>query len=243
MAVIKWDFREEDKMKYTLKQLLLILLSVVALPFLAIAQENKTEESKAKPSTPKSKVETQKNLLIEFSDYSSLTSAQKKHLAIYNQQYELQKSGKYNPKKCFTPIYTPMAEYAKQLRPMALDAADKAQKMFEKLTNENKHQMAKRIKMHYNAYMIIAKQCEVIEKAFNDKKAGELEEALVIIQRQMMALKQDGQKVPNREWLNQKEANLLISKMIKQKKAAAQGVPQGGVRQQPNVRPQTNGNK
>ena len=135
-----------------------------------------------------------------------------------------------------------MAEFAKQLRPLALNAATKAQQSYEKLVNEKKDQMAKRMQIQFNAYGNLAKYCEKIEKAFKEHKSGDIEEGITLLQRQLIMMKNEGLKVPNREWLTQKEAETIMAKVAKQKKAM-HGVPQGGVRQQPNVRPQTNGNK
>ncbi|MBO7533098.1 MAG: hypothetical protein J6T46_03860 [Victivallales bacterium] len=225
-------------MKKILQSILLILFFA---SFAVFAQDNQTSEGeKAKPT--KTKAEFQKYAVVEFSDLSMLSPAQKKHLELYRQQYELQKAGKYSPKKCFGPIYTPMAEFAKQLRPLALNAATKAQQSYEKLVNEKKDQMAKRMQVQFNAYGNLAKYCEKIEKAFKEHKSGDIEEGITLLQRQLIMMKNEGLKVPNREWLTQKEAETIMAKVAKQKKAM-HGVPQGGVRQQPNVRPQTNGNK
>ena len=137
----------------TLQALLLVLM--VSIP--VIAQEKDTKQEK--PTGHKVKEEVaQMYSLVEFTDYSTLTSAQKKHFDLYRRQKQMRLAGTYDPKKCFTPIYTPMVEFAKQLRPLAVDAAEKAQKTFEKLSKENKTQMAKRIQMHYNAYVTILKQ-------------------------------------------------------------------------------------
>ena len=146
-----------------------ILQSILILFFASVvvwAQDNQNNETETTKST-KSKAEFQRYAVVEFSDVSELSPAQKKHLELYRQQYELQKAGKYSPKKCFGPIYTPMAEFAKQLRPLALNAATKAQQSYEKLVNEKKDQMAKRMQVQFNAYGNLAKYCEKIEKAFN----------------------------------------------------------------------------
>ena len=220
---------------------ILALLLVLMTSFSSLAQEENVKQEK--PTGHKVKEEVaQMYSLVEFTDFSSLSPAQKKHFELYRRQKQMRLAGTYDPKKCFAPIYTPMADFAKQLRPLAVDAAEKAQKTFEKLARENKTQMAKRIQMHYNAYVTIAKQCEKVESAFKDRKTGDLEEALTIMQRQMIALKKEGLKVPNREWLTQKEADVIMAKVARQKKAM-HGVPQGGVNQQPNVKTQTNGNK
>ncbi len=221
-----------------------ILQSILILFFASVAvwaQDNQNNEIETVKST-KTKAEFQKYAVVEFSDISMLSPAQKKHLELYRQQYELQKAGKYSPKKCFAPIYTPMADFAKQLRPLALNAANKAQQSYEKLVNEKKDQMAKRMQVQFNAYANLAKYCEKIEKAFKEHKSGEMEEGITLLQRQMLMMKKEGLKVPNREWLTQKEAETIMARVAKQKKAM-HGVPQGGVNQQPNVRPQTNGNK
>ena len=225
-------------MKTTAKTLL-AWLAVMMISLSCLSQEAPAKQDKPVGHKLKEEV-AQMYSLVEFTDYSALSPAQKKHFELYRRQKQMRLAGTYDPKKCFTPIYTPMAEFAKQLKPMAVDAADKAQKTFEKLTRENKTQMAKRIQMHYNAYVTIAKQCEKVESAFKDRKTGDLEEALTIMQRQMIALKKEGLKVPNREWLTQKEADVIMAKVSRQKKAS-QGMPQGGVRTQPNVKPQTNG--
>lgn len=225
-------------MKKILQSILLILFFA---SFAVFAQDNQTSEGEKAKNT-KTKAEFQKYAVVEFSDLSMLSPAQKKHLELYRQQYELQKAGKYSPKKCFGPIYTPMAEFAKQLRPLALNAATKAQQSYEKLVNEKKDQMAKRMQVQFNAYGNLAKYCEKIEKAFKEHKSGDIEEGITLLQRQMIMMKKEGLKVPNREWLTQKEAEAIMANVARQKKAM-HGVPQGGVKQQPNVRPQTNGNK
>ena len=134
-----------------------------------------------------------------------------------------------------------MADFAKQLRPLALNAANKAQQSYEKLINEKKDQMARRMQVQFNAYGNLAKYCEKIEKAFKERKTGDLEEGITLLQRQMIMMKKEGLKVPNREWLTQKEADVIMAKVARQKKAM-HGMPQGGMKQQPNVRQQTNGN-
>lgn len=220
-----------------------ILQSILILFFASVAvwaQDNQNNEIETVKST-KTKAEFQKYAVVEFSDISMLSPAQKKHLELYRQQYELQKAGKYSPKKCFAPIYTPMADFAKQLRPLALNAANKAQQSYEKLVNEKKDQMAKRMQIQFNAYANLAKYCEKVEKAFKEHKSSDMEEGITLLQRQMLMMKKEGLKVPNREWLTQKEADAIMAKVAKQKKAM-HGVPQGGMKQQPNVRPQTNGN-
>ena len=224
-----------------MKRILQSILILFFASFAVWAQDNQNNETETTKST-KTKAEFQKYAVVEFSDISMLSPAQKKHLELYRQQYELQKAGKYSPKKCFAPIYTPMADFAKQLRPLALNAANKAQQSYEKLVNEKKDQMAKRMQVQFNAYANLAKYCEKIEKAFKEHKSGEMEEGITLLQRQMLMMKKEGLKVPNREWLTQKEADVIMARVAKQKKAM-HGVPQGGVNQQPNVRPQTNGNK
>ena len=222
---------------------LLVLLVAFMISLHSFAQESAQESSAKKEKAVSHKLKeevAQMYSLVEFTDYSSLSSAQKKHFELYRRQKQMRLAGTYDPKKCFAPIYTPMAEFAKQLRPLAVDAAEKAQKMFEKLSNEKKTQMAKRFQMHYTAYATIAKQCEKVEKAFKDRKIGDMEEALTIMQRQLVALKKEGLKVPNREWLTQKEADVIMSKVARQKKAM-HGMQQGGARTQPNVKQQTNG--
>ncbi len=233
-------------MKKTVKTLQ-VLLAVLIVSFSVKAQEasQKTE----KPVGHKMKEEVaQMYSLVEFSDYSTLTSAQKKHFELYRRQKQMRLAGTYDPKKCFQPIYTPMADFAKQLRPLAQNAASKAQQTYEKLVNEKKEQMAKRMQVQYNAYANLAKYCEKIEKAFKDHKSGEMEEGITLLQRQMLMMKKEGLKVPDREWLTQKEADVIMAKNARFKKIT-QGMPQGGVKPQggakpqPNVRPQTNGNK
>ena len=225
-----------------MKQIIQSILFFFAIASVAVLAQDAQNNENEKPKNTKTKAEYQKYAVVEFSDLSMLSPAQKKHLELYRQQYELQKAGKYSPKKCFEPIYTPMAEFAKQLRPLALNAATKAQQSYEKLVNEKKDQMAKRMQVQFNAYGNLAKYCEKIEKAFKERKSGEMEEGITLLQRQMLMMKKEGLKVPNREWLTQKEAETIMARFAKQKKAM-HGVPQGGVRQQPNVRPQTNGNK
>lgn len=223
-----------------MKRILQPILILFFASFAVWAQDNQNNETETTKST-KTKAEFQKYAVVEFSDISMLSPAQKKHLELYRQQYELQKAGKYSPKKCFAPIYTPMVDFAKQLRPLALNAANKAQQAYEKLVNEKKDQMAKRMQVQFNAYANLAKYCEKIEKAFKEHKSGEMEEGITLLQRQMLMMKKEGLKVPNREWLTQKEADVIMARVAKQKKAM-HGVPQGGMKQQPNVRPQTNGN-
>lgn len=222
-------------MRVQYKTILILLFWVVSMT--CKAQEAKEAQSEKAHVT---KDVAQMYSKVEYYDYNALSPAQKKHFELYRRQKQMKLAGTYDPKQCFAPIYTPMAEFAKQLRPLAVDAAEKAQKTFEKLTRENKTQMAKRIQMHYNAYVTIAKQCDKVESAFKERKTGELEEALTIMQRQMIALKNEGLKVPKREWLTQKEAEIIMQKVAKQKKATY-GMPQGGVKPQPNVKTQTNG--
>lgn len=223
-----------------MKKILQSILILFFAPFAVLAQNNQGNET-GKTTPTKTKAEFQKYVVVEFSDISMLSPAQKKHFELYRQQYELQKAGKYSPKKCFAPIYTPMADFAKQLRPLALNAANKAQQSYEKFVNEKKDQMAKRMQIQFNAYANLAKYCEKIEKAFKERKSGEMEEGITLLQRQMLMMKKEGLKVPNREWLTQKEAETIMARFAKQKKAM-HGVPQGGMKQQPNVRQQTNGN-
>jgi len=221
-----------------MKRIFHSILVLFFASFAVWAQDNQNSEGeKAKPT--KTKAEFQKYAVVEFSDLSMLSPAQKKHLELYRQQYELQKAGKYSPKKCFEPIYTPMAEFAKQLRPLAMNAATKAQQSYEKLVNEKKDQLAKRMQVQFNAYGNLAKYCEKIEKAFKEHKSGDIEEGITLLQRQLIMMKKEGLKVPNREWLTQKEAETIMAKVSRQKKAS-QGMPQGGVRTQTNVKPQTN---
>lgn len=217
------------------------LLVVLMLSLTAMAQEASVKSEKAVGHKMKEEV-AQMYSQVEFTDYSALSATQKKHFELYRRQKQMRLAGTYDPKKCFEPIYTPMAEYAKQLRPLALNAANKAQQAYDKLVNEKKDQMAKRMQVQFNAYANLAKYCEKIEKAFKEHKTGDLEEGITLLQRQMIMMKKEGLKVPNREWLTQKEADVIMARVAKQKKAM-HGVPQGGVNQQPNVRPQTNGNK
>ena len=232
-------------MKRLIQSILFIFFAIASVAVLAQDAQNNESE---KPKNTKTKAEYQKYSIVEFSDISELSPAQKKHLELYRQQYELQKAGKYSPKKCFVPIYTPMADFAKQLRPLAQNAATKAQQSYEKCVSEKKDQMAKRMQAQFNAYANLAKYCEKVEKAFKDHKSGEMEEGVTLLQRQMLMMTKEGLKVPKREWLTQKEAEHIIAKVARYKKAT-QGMPQGGVKQQggaktqPNVRPQTNGNK
>ena len=221
-----------------MKKILQSTLILFFASFAVLAQDNQNSDGEKAKNT-KTKAEFQKYAVVEFSDLSMLSPAQKKHLELYRQQYELQKAGKYSPKKCFEPIYTPMAEFAKQLRPLAINAATKAQQSYEKLVNEKKDQMAKRMQVQFNAYGNLAKYCEKIEKAFKEHKSGDIEEGITLLQRQMLMMKKEGLKVPNREWLTQKEAEAIIAKVAKQKKAT-HGMPQGNVKPQPNVKPQTN---
>ena len=223
-----------DNMKKILQSIIILFFASVAV----LAQDNQNSEGEKAKST-KTKAEFQKYAVVEFSDLTMLSPAQKKHLELYRQQYELQKAGKYSPKKCFEPIYTPMAEYAKQLRPLAMNAATKAQQSYEKLVNEKKDQMAKRMQVQFNAYANLAKYCEKVEKAFKDHKSGEMEEGVTLLQRHLVMMKKEGLKVPNREWLTQKEAETIMAKVTKQKKAT-HGMPQGGAKTQPNMKPQTN---
>ena len=221
-----------------MKKILQSILIIFFASFDVLAQDNQNSDGEKAKNT-KTKAEFQKYAVVEFSDLSMLSPAQKKHLELYRQQYELQKAGKYSPKKCFEPIYTPMAEFAKQLRPLAINAATKAQQSYEKLVNEKKDQMAKRMQVQFNAYGNLAKYCEKIEKAFKEHKSGDIEEGITLLQRQMLMMKKEGLKVPNREWLTQKEAETIMAKVARQKKAT-HGMPQGNVKTQPNVKPQTN---
>ncbi len=224
-----------------MKRILQSILILFFASFAVCAQDNQNSEGEKAKNT-KTKAEFQRYAVVEFSDLSMLSPAQKKHLELYHQQYELQKAGKYSPKKCFEPIYSPMAEFAKQLRPLAQNAASKAQQSYEKLINEKKDQMAKRMQVQFNAYGNLAKYCEKIEKAFKERKSGDIEEGITLLQRQMIMMKKEGLKVPNREWLTQKEADVIMAKVAKYKKAM-QGMPQGGAKTQPNVKQQTNSNK
>ncbi len=220
-------------MKKTRKSTLaLVLLMAVSLSGTA------QEAAKEKSGGHKMKEEVaQMYSLVEYSDYGSLNPGQKKHLELYRRQKQMRLAGNYDPKKCFEPIYTPMAEFAEQLRPLALNATSKAQQTYEKLVSEKKEQMAKRMQVQYNAYANLAKYCEKIEKAFKEHKTGELEEGITLLQRQMVMMKKEGLKVPNREWLTQKEADVIMAKNARQKKAM-QGLPQGNPKQHPGVRPQ-----
>lgn len=224
-------------MKMTRKtSLAFVLLLAVSLGVLA-QEGQKAEKEKVTGHKMKEEV-AQMYSLVEYSDYGSLNAGQKKHLELYRRQKQLRLAGNYDPKKCFEPIYTPMADFAKQLRPLALNAASKAQQTYEKLVSEKKDQMAKRVQAQYNAYANVAKQCEKIEKAFKEHKTGDLEEAVTLLQRQMVTMKRDGLKVPNREWLTQKEADVIMAKNSRQKKAM-QGIPQGNSKPQvPSVRQQ-----
>ena len=218
-----------------------ILQSLIVLVFatasVTVLDQDKQNDEKPREAT-KTKAEYQKYSIVEFSEFSELSPAQKKHLELYRQQYELQKAGKYSPKKCFGPIYTPMAEFAKQLRPLAQNAATKAQQSYEKCVSEKKEQMAKRMQIQYNAYANLAKYCEKIEKAFKEHKSSEMEEGVTLLQRQLIMMKKEGLKIPKREWLTQKEADAIMAKNARLKKAA-QGIPQGNARPQvPSLRQQ-----
>ena len=212
-----------------MKRILQSILILFFASFAVWAQDNQNSESEKAKNT-KTKGEFQKYAVVEFSDLSMLSPAQKKHLELYRQQYELQKAGKYSPKKCFEPIYTPMAEFAKQLRPLAINAATKAQQSYEKMVNEKKDQMAKRMQVQFNAYGNLAKYCEKIEKAFKERKSGDMEEGVTQLQRQLVMMKKEGLKVPNREWLTQKEADVIMAKTARFKKAT-QGMPQNNTKQ------------
>ena len=197
------------------------------MPMSVCAQQEKTD----KPVGHKLKEEVaQMYSVVEFSDYGSLNPTQKKHLELYRRQKQMRLAGTYDPKKCFEPIYTPMAEFAKQLRPLALNAATKAQQTYEKLVSEKKDQMAKRMQVQYNAYANLAKYCEKIEKAFKERKSGDMEEGVTQLQRQLVMMKKEGLKVPNREWLTQKEADVIMAKTARFKKAT-QGMPQNNTKQ------------
>ena len=207
-----------------------ILLFVVSSSFSVFGQEN-DNDAKEVVTPPKTKEDIRKYSVVEFADYDRLSPAQIKHFEQYRQKYELQKARKYSPSKCFEPIYSPMAEFAKKLRPLAMNAANKAQQAYEKLFNEKKEQLAKRMKLQYNAYLYLAQQCEKVETAFKDKKLGEIDEAVIMLQRQLIMMKKEGLKVPNREWLVQKEADVILQKIFDQMKAK-HGVQQVNMRQQ-----------
>ena len=69
-------------------------------------------------------------------------------------------------------------EFANQLRSIFLKSAENAQKIYEKSMAEKKIQLAKRMQAQYNTFINVAKQCEVVEKAFKDRKKNELDDAL-----------------------------------------------------------------
>ncbi len=214
---------------------LCVILFFASCSLVILAQEQKEERN----ITKKNEIIQSHQAPLEYTDFKTLTLGQKKHLELYRQQQKMRMEGTYTPRKCFVPIYTPMVEFANQLRSIFLKSAENAQKIYEKSMAEKKIQLAKRMQAQYNTFINVAKQCEVVEKAFKDRKKKELDDALVILLRQIYVLTQDGVKIPKRDWLTQKEADFILGQFTQKQKVSmthSKTSKQGNVVDKVNIR-------